>query len=695
MTDDSIDGRIGFETDGRTLRIRDALEGEEFPLRFDREPQPRPALPDLFPVPVDRAVSFEAESVSIPSYASVMLRNAHGELVARLDESMDFPRATYFLDVSGVTKAFVRIPDMEVSATGMVDSEAVELTFDRPTTVTVGARSLHTRPEATITVPEDPTALAEAVSVLGSSIKEFTPERSWPTLRGYPPRLRVGDELDIPSPLVTPDTGVEVVVRPTYADVFRLSTLAYYLGARVVVGDAPAIRLDTGYVESLPTEGVALEERVEELLRTWLFLDTLARTDGYFESDRHEYDLVGAELPFYPPNLAELSMSERLMEYLEIDPETVIPYTPAWPTEAVLRPVPEAAELLPHLAHVLAPVRVRGSSEPTADDPVALATSPWSDIGYSTPNAEFVPNPDTDPIPTETAVLTRESYENHLDRSITAPGEISVVVLVGSPERGSAVRHVIADRGIPEDVGSWEVLESPDAEAVSSVFSDVDVDIVQCGLPTKQHRVITAAGDVNLNDLDEAPALTVFEETRNPAIGISTVENGGLSSIIVDESIDIGSFRSLVALLAGGAPTGTSVSLAAIGDTAPTRIVGDPGAVIASNATLTLQVNRILSDSSNAHRIERMSVLSLFARLGVEQRQIFDRFDSTSELSGRGWIDGPTLDSSELLTLLDQDDSIVRLNGRLLLPEDVGTEADIEELARRHLSGDSEPTDRA
>jgi len=73
-------------------------------------------------------------------------------------------------------------------------------------------------------------------------------------------------------------------------------------------------------------------------------------------------------------------MSERLMEYLEVDPETVEPYTPEWPTEAVLRPVPEAAELLPHLAHSLAPVRVRGSADPTADAPVALATSPWLPI---------------------------------------------------------------------------------------------------------------------------------------------------------------------------------------------------------------------------------------------------------------------------------------------------------------------------
>jgi len=50
----------------------------------------------------------------------------------------------------------------------------------------------------------------------------------------------------------------------------------------MVVGDAPAVRLDTGYVERLPTDGVALEARAEELLRTWFFLDTLARRRDTF-----------------------------------------------------------------------------------------------------------------------------------------------------------------------------------------------------------------------------------------------------------------------------------------------------------------------------------------------------------------------------------------------------------------------------
>ena len=190
LNHDTTTERIGFEADGETLRVRDALEGEALLLRTDRELDPQPALTELFPFPVDRAISFETGSISIPAYSAVLVRDEHGEFVAQLDEAMELPRGSYCFGVSGVMKALIRVTDVEVDATGMAGSGPVELTFDRPRTVSVGARSLHTEPEATITVPDDPAALAEAVSVLGSSIKEFSPERSWPTLRGYPPRIQ-------------------------------------------------------------------------------------------------------------------------------------------------------------------------------------------------------------------------------------------------------------------------------------------------------------------------------------------------------------------------------------------------------------------------------------------------------------------------------------------------------------------------
>ena len=685
MIDGAAGGRVGFEVDGETLRVSDALEQADLRLVLDREPETSPALPELFPLPVDDAVSFEAGSVSVPAYSSVSVRTDDGDFVARLDEPMELPRGSYCVEIAGTTKVLVRAADVAISTTGMADSGPVDVEFDRPTTVSVGARSLHTRPEATITVPDDPAALAEAVSVLGSSIKEFSPERSWPTLRGYPPRIERGDELRIPSPLTRPDTGVEVVVRPEHADVYRLSTLSYYLGARMVVGDAPAIRLDTGYVEPLPTEGVALEERAEELLRTWFFLDTLARTEGYVPSDRYEYEQVGPKLPFYPPNLADLSMSERLMEYLEVDPATVAPYAPGWPTEAVLRPGHASAELLPHLAHVLAPIRVRG--EPEAADPkapTALATSPWL-----APEGG-VPNPDDDPLPAGASVLTPAGYENRLRREATARGEVRVVALVDSSERAAEVRRAISEPAVPEGVGEWEVLDRPDAEAVAATLSDPAVDVAYCGLPVADGDVLASDGAVALADLDDAPALTIFEGNDTVREGVEAVENGGFGSIIAVEPPTPDKLRNLLGLLAAGIPFAAAVRYSSIRPGEHARIVGDPASNIGSDqAYQTIQLSVEAVDGERFQTV-RSSILTTSARLGGEVFVTADGYSDYTELAGLAERETSRLTAAELLDLYTEPDLFLRIGGQTVLSGEELTETELAERARKLLSEGSD-----
>ena len=55
MNDGASEGRIAFEVDGSTLTVRDVIEGVEMRFRVDREPDLSPALPAIFPLPVDRA----------------------------------------------------------------------------------------------------------------------------------------------------------------------------------------------------------------------------------------------------------------------------------------------------------------------------------------------------------------------------------------------------------------------------------------------------------------------------------------------------------------------------------------------------------------------------------------------------------------------------------------------------------------
>ncbi|WP_186311035.1 hypothetical protein [Halorubrum depositum] len=707
MRDDAFGGRVGFEVDEGTLRVRDELEGAELRLVLDREPDLRPALPELFPLPVDGAVSFEAESLSVPEYGSISVRDDDGDLVAQLNEPLELPRGSYCIEVNGVTKALIRVTDVEIETSGSAGPDPVEIAFDRPRTVTVGARSLHTRPEATITVPDDPTALAEAVSVLGSSIKEFSPERSWPTLRGYPPRIERGDELDIPSPLTVPDTGVEVVVRPTYADVYRLATLSYYLGAEMVTGDAPAIRLDTGYVERLPSEGQALEERATELLRTWFFLDTLARTEGYVPSDRAEYERVGPELPFYPPNLADLSMSERLMEYLEVDPDTVAPYVPTWPTEAVLRPGPATAELLPHLAHGLAPIRVRGSPDPPRPDaPIALATSPQAadTLGpdatagaLSDPDADpvananggSIPSPDVAPIPAGASVLTPAAYENALRRPTVERGDVAVAFLVADADRARAIRRSMTDPELPDGIGSWTVSAAPNRETVVGTLSDPAFDVVFCGLPVKDGVVEAADGPADVAGRSaeaerEAPGVTVFEGT-DAALAAGTVERGGSSAVALDTVAEPDRIRTFVGLLSSGSSIAVAVRLAFGADGPAARFAGDPATAVAVDRGLPTYLYSVRPVTEGSYRVLLRSFLSARARLGMES-WILDPFDSKPFLAGSPWRGIGETDASGLLGIHDEKAPVIRIGDDLVLWSDRLSAEDVAESVRRALS---------
>ncbi|OYR62199.1 hypothetical protein [Halorubrum ezzemoulense] len=646
MNDGSSEGRIAFEVDGTTLTVRDVIEGEELRLGVDREPDLRPALPALFPSPVDRAVSFEAESLVLLDYASIVFRDVNGDHVARHNDSIELERGSYCIEVNGVTKVLIRVTDVEVSATSGGGPDPVTISFDRPRTVSVGARSFHTRPEATITVPDDPAALTEAVSLLGSSVKEFTPERSWPTLRGYPPRIEPGDSLDVPSPLSVPDTGVEVVVRPTYADVYRLSTLSYYLGARMVTGDAPAIRLDTGYEERLPTEGEALGERVTELFRTWFFLDTLARTEGYVPSDRYEYDAVGPDLPFYPPNLADRSMSERLMEYLEVDPETVEPHLPAWPTEAVLRPVPASAELLPHLAHVLAP--------------------------------------DADPIPAGASVISPDAYENRLRRQIPERGTLSVVFLFEDEERARSLRGSMVEPAELDGIGSLDVIGSPSRDAVVETLSDPELDIVLCGASVTAGAV-GPDGSLPLDGRTEAPKLTVFEGTRDTAAGIDAVERGGSSAIHLSDVVSPERLRTMIGLIAAGSPLRVATRLSLRDGPVTARHVGDPGTAIAVDRGLTTQLYSCRSQANDTYRVGCWSFLSTEVLIGSEYRFTGVFSDRKSILNGTGVKAGIT-DASGILDIHSDKSPVLEFSDELVLWSDDLSADEIAAMARSRRS---------
>ncbi|WP_049979722.1 hypothetical protein [Halolamina rubra] len=443
MTEDAV----SFSLSAGELTVRDEAGGGAVVIDVDGDASVTPATDAWFDVPVDDAVSLTTESLEFHGAPSAQLRNVHGEDYGSLTDGTFSIEGESYVDLTTAMKLLVYV-DGEVTGRYVGDAEnpdSLLLTFDDSARVVVGARSFHDAPIATMTVSDDPEELMTAVSHLGSAVKEWSAERSWPTLRGHPPAIEVGDELAVPDRLSVPDTEVTVAVPPDTADVLRVTPLAYYFGADVVAGDRAELRLGTQHVEPLGT-GAELERSVDDLLAHAIVLDSLVRIDGYYSLPRREYDELAPELPFYPPELYDEPIHRQLLEYLEVPFETTRPYAPTWHAVGTLRPTVADAEAVPYLLNTLARVHVTPDGVPR--DPPPAAGKP----------VEFSTN---DAVTHNTAAIPPAARERAADHEARQSGDAEVLFVGWEPPGRDAFEAVDWDR--------FKLDEAPTATYRSSV----------------------------------------------------------------------------------------------------------------------------------------------------------------------------------------------------------------------------------
>ena len=357
------------------LGIVDHVEAVRFELRTPGAVDPTPTSTAPFPYPMDSAVGIRTAAVEIPKLADVLVRDEDGAFVtdySTADERTTVEAGAYDLDLTTAPlKLHLLVEsDLEIARTG---DTAVTIDFGDPADVVVGARSFHDRPAGTITVPDDVEAMMDAVSLFGSALKTTSPERSFPTLRGHPPRVKLGDRFAVSKGIDRPETDVTLVVPPERRLLYAMAPLAYYFGAEVVPGKWP--RLVAGdYEHSFPRpvgemgwerEVDDFEREVHRVLRHTFTLDGIVRTEGLYPVDLYEREQF-EERALDDHDLAdlyELPLAERLAAYLEISTKTVDPLIPDWGLLADVVPTAEHVELLPYLAADLALIRTTPTPE--------------------------------------------------------------------------------------------------------------------------------------------------------------------------------------------------------------------------------------------------------------------------------------------------------------------------------------------
>lgn len=346
-------GPIVFDASGEELTVADTIERQRQCVLTSRAVDPTPTPTDSFAHPVDAAVSVSTASLRFPRRVSTLVISETGarENVER-GESRALADGPHQIEFEYLFKMYVSFSGRAFLE---VNDDEVRLDLPGETEVSIGARSPHEHPAGTITTTTDPVDMMAAVEAMGSALKTTSPERSFPTLRGHPPLVELGDELDIPEHLSAPQTDVVLEIPADYRSVFVASPLAFYLGASLRPAPAPALIVgDT--VHELDT-GDDFEEAVARVLKHVFTLDCVTRTEGLYQVSLNERDELEAAVDVDFERLYDASLCERLDAYLDIPFDVVEPYVPEWKQTTHISPSPDQIELLPFLVDDLAIIK--------------------------------------------------------------------------------------------------------------------------------------------------------------------------------------------------------------------------------------------------------------------------------------------------------------------------------------------------
>jgi hypothetical protein len=573
---------VSFSTldDDPGLLVTDLVERNQFRLFTDRPVAPTPVDPGRHRFPVDAAVAVDTERIELPTVVAVCVRDDDGTMLAEAEHFAyeEFPPGSYSLELCGPLKVYLRV---EGAVTVASDVTRTRIEFDGERTVRVGARSHHDSPAATITTTDDPVDVMGAVSEFASALKTTSPERSYPTLRGHPPLVELGDRFHVPDGVVSPDTGITLELPPEYGKTYVAAPLAYYLAADVVPGERPRLVTDDGFEHRLDTVR-GFETEVERVLKQTFFLDCLTRTEGYYSVDLHERRAIEADIDLDFAQLYDQSLSRQVEAYLSVPFGTVEEEVPEWKLTSHVAPTPENVELLPFVTNDLAVVRTpREQPEPSSAVQSTAAGEFFRDASFTRSasvdgSARSYVQPETadsleqswvgEGAPIGASKATSRAFYNRLDRT-PVDGDIGITVVCNDArmtDERDVVDEMYGSRSeLPFDVRTHHDLTRADLRAVLSAEADllhyighIDAEGFECADGKLDATTLVDAG----MDAFLLNACQSYEQ------GSALIDAGAIAGIVtLSDVINSGAVRMgrmLARLLNRGFPIGSALEVA-------------------------------------------------------------------------------------------------------------------------------------
>jgi len=562
---------IEWTTDGDSLHVFDTDNAELTVVGSDLTVDDS----DIdIPRPVDETIAATADELRFPHavvYASSLDLEDHRELDPG-GEPLSLSPGEYIVDIDTKIKSYLRFSGAATIAK-TDDYEEVVVSFPRRTRVALGLRCRHEFPAGTITVPDSPSAVADAITHLAASHKTASPDRSYPTLRGHPALLEHGDSLEIADCIraETSDHGIELLVPPDYDSLFVTAPLAYYLQATVRTIDErgrstgsarPRLRLvDRGIDVSL-TSMPDLERDVERLLRKTFFLDCLVRNAGPYGTTLAECRVLEA-LGIDADRLYDASPQTRLATYLDVPYAAVKHWFPEWHLSTYVTPEYDSIETLPFLLNRLSMLYVPRISELEGKELVERSLEEFyrgtgsehdridrqsdpATVRASTGQVASVDivKPDlrsgrthgwlADGVPIDVFKSVPEAYGNRLDFLQRESDGTSICVVLNDPEMAGEHDRVadIYRQRSEELTIDLAVEESLETAALARIFED-DYDFVHYIGHCETGGLCCPDGTLATSSLERCNVQTFFLNACGSFYeGLRLIENGSVAGAV-------------------------------------------------------------------------------------------------------------------------------------------------------------------
>mgnify|MGYP000220978677 CR=1 FL=1 len=687
---------IAFDAraDPSGLAVTDRIEQRQYALATPDPVRPEPAPTEPFVFPVDAAVAVETEQLRLPTVVITCIRDGDGDTVARTEHSaeVELPPGTYDVELHAPIRLYLAV---EGRLRVVADGERTTIDFGEATRVTVGARSEHERPAATVETTSDPADMLRAVSTFGSALKTTSPERAFPTFRGHPPSVELADDLSIPDEVSAPDVGVTLEVPASYRGVYVAAPLAYYLGARVEPGQESRLVTDRGFEHPLG-RGRAFEREVERLLKQVFVLDCVTRTEGLYEVEFKTRQRLDGEVGFDPAELYDAPVPERLETYLAEDFSTVEPAVPDWKLTSHVALEPSSVETLPYLVNDLAVVRTpettRAAASPAAKESIdeflrdaSVVRSTSADGGEV--ERDFVQAEDQDALehawvgaetPVGMSKATETAYQHQFDREPT-DGDIDITVVCNDAEMAAEqdlVRSVYGSRDrLPFDIGFAERLTTDELRAT---LAD-DVDFLHYVGHIDDGGLRCSDGLLDATDLESVGVdAFLLNACQSYEQGLALIEAGAVAGITTlsdvpnEPAVEMG--YTVARLLNCGFPLQAALEVAkeehVIGN--QYNIIGDGGMAITQAESGTPMIHELARGEGEKFELDVYAYPTDVAGMGG----LFTPFlgDESTYYLNSGHLDSFELTEDRLRQFLQLENAPVRVEGQLRWSHDFSLE---------------------